>query len=657
MAEDDRTTGSLSWAVQLQRYLLAHSSDDAALLAQRKCLLDQLQANPASAQGWAQFLEHEEAEGLAAGRGSKVNSGLAQLYQRAIELVPRPRGVAPEAYMRLLVGHARYQWYRNEDEGRDLFKALKNQHLGDTSALLYHEWALLELQAGNTSKALSVAQKGLKERAEPRSLLEDLVAQLQGSPGAAGAAADVTGGLPERKVHFQDMASSDTNGFADGSASARRQAPPSTPGLHLKAPDPSCATANTTSTSYTHLSGGSSSSVSKSSTSMLPADLSLGLSGHPHTGLSGFAPSKSVASCLSQGSEDDTINCRSADENRTQGSLGGAGGAGAASHGGGGNTGTMTMPAGIAATLNLAAGAAAVAALGTGGGGGSSGGGNNTGNMSLGLRRFGLKSKAVRVTSGDRPAGAQQQQQQQSVGAEGASPVAGATSAAAYTPAPGPAVAASRSEYGGEPDPAGRGAFPGPAAERPSGGMLPPAAPQPAAAAAAATGPYGSVPRPRDVDAALAAAAAALGGLGAAGGEEEAEEEALSRKRRAAAEAAQSPARLVASVLLRDEGGIKRRQSPDLGPHYSGYIAAGAAAGAAAAAGGVVAAAGRPTGASNGQEERHGPLAAATPRAAAAAAAGDLLPPQLSVDGGYLAAAAPARATREPPPHPPAADG
>lgn len=149
---------------------------------------------------------------------------------------------------------------------------------------------------------------------------------------------------------------------------------------------------------------------------MLPGDLSLGISSHHHVhNLTGLVASKSQASCLSNSSEDDTINCRSsaAEDNRTQGSLGAAGaGLGTLAGGGGNSTATVTMPAGIASSFNLAAGAAAVAALGSGvaagttsGGGSGGGGGNNTANMSMGLRRFGLKSKAVRITSGDKPSG------------------------------------------------------------------------------------------------------------------------------------------------------------------------------------------------------------------------------------------------------------
>ncbi|KXZ54691.1 hypothetical protein GPECTOR_4g759 [Gonium pectorale] len=116
-----------------------------------------------------QFLTNEEGIAASHGRTNRSNAGLAQLFQRSTELVPRARGQASDAYMYLWIGYARYQWYRNEDEGRDLFKALKNQHMGDSCAHLYHEWALLEHQAGNTNKAISILQKGIKERAEPRS--------------------------------------------------------------------------------------------------------------------------------------------------------------------------------------------------------------------------------------------------------------------------------------------------------------------------------------------------------------------------------------------------------------------------------------------------------------------------------------------------------
>ncbi len=112
--EDDRTTGSLSWIVHLQRYLAlnVNSAGDAALISERRGLLEKLQASPYAAESWASFLMNEEAI-LAcgpSGRSSKTNPVLAQLYQRAIELVPRSRGHASEEYMYLWIGHARHLW-------------------------------------------------------------------------------------------------------------------------------------------------------------------------------------------------------------------------------------------------------------------------------------------------------------------------------------------------------------------------------------------------------------------------------------------------------------------------------------------------------------------------------------------------------------------
>jgi hypothetical protein len=56
---------------------------------------------------------------------------------------------------------------RNPDDARDTFKTLKNQLIGDSSAHLYAEWAKLEQSAGNTSKALGILSKGLREGAQP----------------------------------------------------------------------------------------------------------------------------------------------------------------------------------------------------------------------------------------------------------------------------------------------------------------------------------------------------------------------------------------------------------------------------------------------------------------------------------------------------------
>eukprot|EP00878_Enallax_costatus_P046889 GHUV01057204.1.p1 GENE.GHUV01057204.1~~GHUV01057204.1.p1 ORF type:complete len:670 (+),score=222.28 GHUV01057204.1:746-2755(+) len=56
---------------------------------------------------------------------------------------------------------------RSQEDARDTFKTLKNQLVGDGSARLYFEWASLEHEAGNVSKALGIIAKGLRSGAQP----------------------------------------------------------------------------------------------------------------------------------------------------------------------------------------------------------------------------------------------------------------------------------------------------------------------------------------------------------------------------------------------------------------------------------------------------------------------------------------------------------
>ena len=56
---------------------------------------------------------------------------------------------------------------RSQEDARDTFKTLKNQLVGDGSAQLYYEWASLEHEAGNVSKALGIIAKGLRSEAQP----------------------------------------------------------------------------------------------------------------------------------------------------------------------------------------------------------------------------------------------------------------------------------------------------------------------------------------------------------------------------------------------------------------------------------------------------------------------------------------------------------
>lgn len=120
--------------------------------------------NPSSADAWWKFLSEVESNALS----SPSISSLRSVYQRATELVQRTKGQDPtEAYVNIWLGYAKHQWAVNEDDARDTFKTLRNQHITSGAANHYHLWASLEAGSGDISKALSVLAKGIKEKAQP----------------------------------------------------------------------------------------------------------------------------------------------------------------------------------------------------------------------------------------------------------------------------------------------------------------------------------------------------------------------------------------------------------------------------------------------------------------------------------------------------------
>lgn len=81
---------------------------------------------------------------------------------------------------------------RNPDDGRDTFKTLKNQNIGDSCAYLYAEWATLEQSVGNVSKAIGIVQKGMKAGAQPAAVLDRLASEMQSGTWALGQGATDT---------------------------------------------------------------------------------------------------------------------------------------------------------------------------------------------------------------------------------------------------------------------------------------------------------------------------------------------------------------------------------------------------------------------------------------------------------------------------------
>lgn len=111
MQDGDRTTSGFSWLAQLQAHLNASGK---SLSAQRQSLADLVLENPTSPEAWLRFLEGEEAAAEEL-RSSPEDwrawsTGLYRLYHKATELAQRGKGRDADAYMRIWLGYARFQW-------------------------------------------------------------------------------------------------------------------------------------------------------------------------------------------------------------------------------------------------------------------------------------------------------------------------------------------------------------------------------------------------------------------------------------------------------------------------------------------------------------------------------------------------------------------
>ncbi|KAK9828905.1 hypothetical protein WJX72_002702 [[Myrmecia] bisecta] len=194
-----------TWEADLKLYLEGQGATPPSVRSQRNSLVGALHADLKSPTAWLSFLEHEEAvlsgstntlDG--AFRTNRQGVTLFHLYSWATKVVERHGNYQNIAYLRLWLGFARQQWFKSEDDARDTFKMLKGQHIGDTFAALYADWATLEHSTGNLSKSLSIVEKGIRAGAAPVSSLESMLAQLKNgtftsrAPGQPGITTGLT---------------------------------------------------------------------------------------------------------------------------------------------------------------------------------------------------------------------------------------------------------------------------------------------------------------------------------------------------------------------------------------------------------------------------------------------------------------------------------
>ncbi|KAA6419896.1 MAG: Serine threonine kinase [Trebouxia sp. A1-2] len=172
----------ISWEVHLQQYLqkcAPLSVDKVSSLTQA------VHKKPHLPEPWWSIIQHAESQQAACQsdpkpRDKRQGLALLQLYEWATQQIPRQGNYNNDAFLKLWIGYAKQQWSQNgQDEGRDAFKSLKNQQIADKSALLYLQWADLELKSGNTNKAIKQLKTGIKESAQPVRQLEDMLMRLQ----------------------------------------------------------------------------------------------------------------------------------------------------------------------------------------------------------------------------------------------------------------------------------------------------------------------------------------------------------------------------------------------------------------------------------------------------------------------------------------------
>jgi serine/threonine-protein kinase TTK/MPS1 len=174
---------SASWEVDLDSYIANPGSNASptAIQSKRATLVAAIHADHQSPDTWWAFFQHEEyLSSTDHFPPSRNNTYLFELYRWATKLIPRQGNHTKDSFVKIWIGFGRQQWMRNQDDGRDTFKTLKSQRIGQNCSAVFLEWATLEhCNAGDTYKAMSVLSKGIKEGAQPVAALETMTTELK----------------------------------------------------------------------------------------------------------------------------------------------------------------------------------------------------------------------------------------------------------------------------------------------------------------------------------------------------------------------------------------------------------------------------------------------------------------------------------------------
>eukprot|EP00741_Cyanophora_paradoxa_P009210 tig00001486_g8920.t1 len=161
-----------SWETELQR--MASDEKDSV----RQKLAATVLAEPDQPAAWLALIEHEKGR-CAAEPGARLTPVL-RLHDLAVRKLPRNR--RNDAYVGIYVSYAELLGRTSAEEGREMFKFLKNERVGEDSAGFYSAWADLEFRTGNAEKGRQVLQKGFQRRARPLVALQEAWGRHTGEP-------------------------------------------------------------------------------------------------------------------------------------------------------------------------------------------------------------------------------------------------------------------------------------------------------------------------------------------------------------------------------------------------------------------------------------------------------------------------------------------
>jgi serine/threonine-protein kinase TTK/MPS1 len=156
-----------TWSGDIDIYVGSQQKDSSRRDLQALALKTQrVKRDHTSSSAWWGFLSSEEERG---------GTSLYKLYEWATKLVPRKGNKNNETYINLWLGYIKRQ--RNEEDCRDTFKTLRNMGISERSAVLYQQWVLFEIAAGNNEKARGIAKKGVQAGAFTKSEMETFLSR------------------------------------------------------------------------------------------------------------------------------------------------------------------------------------------------------------------------------------------------------------------------------------------------------------------------------------------------------------------------------------------------------------------------------------------------------------------------------------------------